>query len=1073
MAVINGTSGADTLIGTAGDDQIRGLAGDDILNGGDGNDLLIGGTGADQLIGGAGIDTASYEDDVSGNGVTLNLKTGEHTGIAKGDTFSSIEIFKGTAYSDVFVASASAETFDGSGGFDRVDYSTSAQAINITMTNATSGTGVGGDAQGDVLTNMEVITGTAYNDVFNLSLGTTTIYGGQGNDVYVVNGTAAPSLFEYAGGGDDEIRTNQSRMTLAAEIERLTYTGSGNFTGYGNTGDNIIIGGAGNDLLIGGAGADQLIGGAGTDTASYEDSVSGGVTLNLKTGEHTGIAKGDTFSGIEVFKGTAYSDVFVASASAETFDGSGGFDRVDYSTSAQAINITMSNATSGTGVGGDAQGDVLTNMEVITGTAYNDVFNLSLGTTTIYGGQGNDVYVVNGTAAPSLFEYAGGGDDEIRTNQSRMTLATEIERLTYTGSGNFTGYGNAGNNIIAGGAGNDLLIGGAGADQLIGGAGIDTASYEDDVSGNGVTLNLKTGEHTGIAKGDTFSGIEIFKGTAYSDVFVASASAETFDGSGGFDRVDYSTSAQAINITMTNATSGTGVGGDAQGDVLTNMEVITGTAYNDVFNLSLGTTTIYGGQGNDVYVVNGTAAPSLFEYAGGGDDEIRTNQSQMSLAAEIERLTYTGTGNFTGYGNAIDNVITGGAGNDIFLGGDGGDTFNGGDGIDTVSYNDSRITGVTINLKTGVHTGIAKGDVFNSIEKFVGSMQDDIFVGTGAADNFDGGAGRDTVSFALEDSAITLDLTKPFTGAAAGDTYTSIEVFEGTAFNDTFIGGAGADTFIGGGGADFIDGGAGLNDMASYTTSSAAVQLDLQAGTANGGDATGDVLVNIESLHGSEFDDTLAGSSGSNQLYGGGGNDWVYGGDGDDFIVGGKYEPASLNGPSHDGPAEADQLFGGNGNDTILSANNDTGTVIHGDAGDDSITVYHGTAYGDEGNDKLTGTGSDYQLFGGAGADQLTLSGSGYAYGGEGGDTYIVLSTSTVLIKDDGLTGNDLVKLQNIQSFQDVVIKTDGTSSYIFSAAALNAGNEHPAVVLQDWYAGSSTIESFQTANGDTFTIPA
>ncbi|MGA8137429.1 MAG: calcium-binding protein, partial [Pseudomonas gingeri] len=110
MAVINGTSGADTLIGTAGDDQIRGLAGDDILNGGDGNDLLIGGTGADQLIGGAGIDTASYEDDVSGNGVTLNLKTGEHTGIAKGDTFSGIEIFKGTAYSDVFVASASAET---------------------------------------------------------------------------------------------------------------------------------------------------------------------------------------------------------------------------------------------------------------------------------------------------------------------------------------------------------------------------------------------------------------------------------------------------------------------------------------------------------------------------------------------------------------------------------------------------------------------------------------------------------------------------------------------------------------------------------------------------------------------------------------------------------------------------------------------------------------------------------------------------------------------------------------------------------------------------------------------------
>ncbi len=617
------------------------------------------------------------------------------------------------------------------------------------------------------------------------------------------------------------------------------------------------------------------------------------------------------------------------------------------------------------------------------------------------------------------------------------------------------------------------MIGGAGADQLIGGAGVDTASYEDDVSGAGVTLNFKTGEHTGLAKGDTFSGIEVFKGTAYNDVFVASTGTDTFDGNGGYDRVDYSTSSQAISITMSNATSGTGVGGDAQGDVFTNMEVVTGSAYDDVFNLSLGSTAVYGGAGNDVYIVNGAAAPSLFESAGGGDDEIRTNQSRMTLASEIERLTYTGTGNFTGYGNAIDNIITGGAGNDILLGGDGADTFNGGDGIDTVSYNDSWVTGVTINLKTGMHTGIAKGDVFNSIEKFVGSMQDDVFVGTAAADNFDGGAGRDTVSFAFEDSAITLDLTKPFTGAAAGDTYTSIEIFEGTAFNDTFIGGAADDTFIGGAGADFIDGGAGLNDMASYSTSSSAVQVDLQAGTANGGDATGDVLVNIESLHGSELDDTLTGSSGNNQIYGGGGSDWIYGGDGDDFIVGGKYEPASLNGPSHDGLAEADQIFGGNGNDTILSANNDAGTIVHGDAGNDDITVYHGTAYGDEGNDKLTGTGTDYQLFGGAGADQLTLSGSGYAYGGEGGDTYIVLSTSTVLIKDDGLTGRDVVKLQNIQSFQDVVIKTDGTSSYIFSVAALNAGNDHPAVVLQDWYAGSNTIESFQTANGDTFTIPA
>jgi quinolinate synthase len=35
-----------------------------------------------------------------------------------------------------------------------------------------------------------------------------------------------------------------------------------------------------------------------------------------------------------------------------------------------------------------------------------------------------------------------------------------------------------------------------------------------------------------------------------------------------------------------------------------------------------------------------------------------------------------------------------------------------------------------------------------------------------------------------------------------------------------------------------------------------------------------------------------------------------------------------------------------------------------------------------------------------------------------------------------------------------------------------NAGKQNNAVILADWYAGSNTIETFATANGDTFTIP-
>ncbi|CDZ65072.1 Hypothetical protein, partial CDS, partial [Neorhizobium galegae bv. orientalis] len=47
-------------------------------------------------------------------------------------------------------------------------------------------------------------------------------------------------------------------IAALANIENLTSTGIGNFTGTGNGVANTITGGAGNDTLNGGAGADTL-----------------------------------------------------------------------------------------------------------------------------------------------------------------------------------------------------------------------------------------------------------------------------------------------------------------------------------------------------------------------------------------------------------------------------------------------------------------------------------------------------------------------------------------------------------------------------------------------------------------------------------------------------------------------------------------------------------------------------------------------------------------------------------------------------------------------------------------------
>ncbi|MGO7216250.1 hypothetical protein ACCS75_35045, partial [Rhizobium ruizarguesonis] len=50
--------------------------------------------------------------------------------------------------------------------------------------------------------------------------------------------------------------------------------------------------------------------------------------------------------------------------------------------------------------------------------------------------------------------------------------------------------------------------------------------------------------------------------------------------------------------------------------------------------------------------------------------------------ANVESLLYTGSGSFTGTGNALVNTIIGGAGNDLLDGGAGNDTLDGGGGND-------------------------------------------------------------------------------------------------------------------------------------------------------------------------------------------------------------------------------------------------------------------------------------------------------------------------------------------------------------------------------------------------------
>ncbi|UTL89302.1 beta strand repeat-containing protein [Pseudomonas fluorescens] len=1005
MAVINGTSGTDTLIGTSSDDEINALGG---------NDVIKGSGGADKIDGGTGLDT--------------------------------------------------------------VDYSSSAEAINVDIRTGTGKAGIGGDAQGDTLTNIEKVIGTAFNDTFNSTIGGNlgiTFEGGAGDDVYTV-ATTGVKIIEEDNGGYDELRSSAPTATLDPFIEKLTYIGTGSFTGTGNAQDNTIVGGAGNDTLIGGGGADQLIGGAGLDTASYRDSTVG-ITINLKSGVNSGIAAGDTYTEIEVIAGSGYNDTFVADGRAIGFDGGNGFDTVDYSSSAEAINVDIRTGTGKAGIGGDAQGDTLTNIEKVIGTAYNDTFNSTIGGNlgiTFEGGAGDDVYTV-ATTGVKIIEEDNGGYDELRSSAPTATLDPFIEKLTYIGTGSFTGTGNAQDNTIVGGAGNDTLIGGGGADQLIGGAGLDTASYRDSTVG--ITINLKSGVNSGIAAGDTYAEIEVIAGSGYNDTFVADGRAIGFDGGNGFDTVDYSSSAEAINVDIRTGTGKAGIGGDAQGDTLTNIEKVIGTAFNDTFNSTIGGNLgiiFEGGAGDDVYTV-ATTGVKIIEEDNGGYDELRSSAPTATLDPFIEKLTYIGTGSFTGYGNAQDNVIIGGAGNDILNGGAGADQFFGGAGNDIVSYEIDSPVAVTINLVTGVHSGIAAGDTYVDIETIRGSNLGDIFYAGASAMRLDGAGGQDLVSYELAGGAVTLDLTtNANSGDAAGDTFINMEIYQGSNFNDTLSGSRLADVFIGGAGADVIDGREG-QDSAWYITSATGVTINLQTGVNQGGDAEGDVLSNIERVVGSHFDDSLTGDAGVNYIEGALGNDVIYGGDGNDYLYGGlvsQIGPFSLNGLS--GGAQADTLYGGNGNDTIITAANDEGSRAYGEAGGDVITVVHGMADGGEDNDLLTGTGSGFSLFGAAGDDRMVLQGAGSAFGGEGADTYTVNTRSLVTILDDGASGGDKLILANI-SASELLVDRVGDDLYLHRSDFVAGQTPEEGVRLKDWYAGFNTIEQIQTADNQIIILPA
>lgn len=311
----------------------------------------------------------------------------------------------------------------------------------------------------------------------------------------------------------------------------------------GLDGDDRIIGGAGNDVIRGDSGNDYIDGGAGVDIASYESAASGvRVQLAAVGAQDTLGAGADELLRIEGLVGSSYGDHLSGNDRNNTLEGGSGDDR-------------------------------------LIGLAGNDTLAGGVGYDRMYGGLGNDTYIV-ADSTDYAFELEGEGTDLVRASVS-LTLRTNVENLTLTGTASIYGRGNELANVITGNDGSNKLFGLDGDDRLFGGIGNDTL--------------------------DGGSGIDKLYGGLGNDIYIVSDTTDyALENAGeGTDTVQSSVSltlrAYVENLTLTGVVGINGTGNELANVIKGNESANTlrGAAGNDKLYGQGGADVLDGGEGRD------------------------------------------------------------------------------------------------------------------------------------------------------------------------------------------------------------------------------------------------------------------------------------------------------------------------------------------------------------------------------------------------------------------------------------------------------------------------------------------
>ncbi len=814
----------------------------------------------------------------------------------------------------------------------------------------------------------DVLLGGFGNDLIFFDAEDVEVDGGWGFDTAIATGTAGVDLdmaaqrfqVAYGADGDDRFDGGAEGSDLAVQI----VAGAGNDTLVGSNADDVLAGGDGDDSLEGGHGQDVLLGGTGADTllgGAAGDALVGGAGNDSLAGG----------AGDDLLTGDTGEDTLVGSDGDDHLDGGDGSDDLD---GGDGDDLLLG------GDGGDhlvgGHGD-----DTLDGGAGHDLIRTGTADDLVYGGSGNDTIHIEWWGDKRI--EAGDGADHVHVSgvsavheilggrgQDKVFLSGQQDAydITYIGSGSGEG---ANQYQILDPQNQVILI--QDVEAIVFADGTHQWLVHRDTSQDNserfvrpeVTWDqgARMRDETVLLEDGSSSDTSYFRLRAGDDVMRMTIGQDT----GVMDAGD--------DALVLGAGDDSGSGGSGQDSVF-------GEAGRDTLDGGSGSDELDGGEGNDV--ISGQSGADAAQ-GGDGNDTLSGGSGSDILTGGAGADSLDGGGGSDWLSGGLDNdTLHGQEGSDHLTGGEGEDQLDGGIGSDQLNGgtgNDSLLGDMGDDVLRG-GTGNDTLDGGRGHDLMEGGDGDDLLLGSFGADHLDGGSGSDTLFGGNLD-----------------------DVLHGGLGADSLVGGSDHDVLIGGQGADTLDGGNGIRDLASYAASSSAVAVDLLAGTGSGGDAAGDVLVNVEQLFGSDHSDLLSGDAADNQIWGGDGNDTLRGHDGRDGLSGGSGQDV-LEGGSGD-----DQVFGDDGDDLL-------------DGGDGNDLLAAGRA-----QDRLLGGAGDDTLEGGDGEDTLDgMGGNDVLVGGDDRDVFVFQTGDGQDTVSDFDTATDQLILNGVDvAFDDLdLVETDG-----------------------------------------------